>query len=293
VDAMRVLLWVVYGWLLSVPAWADDPIGKGVTDLIIFDAHMHYKEPAWEPYPPDTVLKLMDKTGVAMALVSSTPDDGTIRLWEYAPKRIVPEIRPYHDQWGSGNWTRAPDMFEYILGRLDKYPHTGIGEFHLHRVDMKDAPLLSQIAKVAFERDLYIHVHSGSEPVEFLYSLQSGLKVIWAHAGMSEPAEEVERMMGSYETLYADTSYRETDILRPGNTIDPAWRRVLMTYWDRFMVGTDTWVNAQWAEYEAIVQINRQWISHFPQKQAEAFAYKNAQRLFGRQVSQNLIGTRK
>ena len=83
-------------------------------DLPIFDAHVHYKEPAWGPYPVDRVLDLMDRNGVAMGLVSSTPDEGTIMLWEHAPNRIVPELRPYHGIWGSSDWTDFPGMSDYL-----------------------------------------------------------------------------------------------------------------------------------------------------------------------------------
>ena len=40
--------------------------------LPIFDTHVHYKEPAWEVYPPDTIINLLKKSGVVKALVSST-----------------------------------------------------------------------------------------------------------------------------------------------------------------------------------------------------------------------------
>ena len=233
--------------MVSVPAAADDAkhIGKGAEVLPLFDAHIHYKQPAWGPFPPKTVLELMDRSGVAMALVSSTPDEGTIRLWQYAPNRIVPELRPYHGDAGSSNWTKAEGMFDYIKKRLAAYPHTGIGEFHLHRVDPDDEPLLRQIAQLAKSKDVFIHVHSGKAPVDQLFSLEPALKIIWAHAGMSEPAEVVEKMMARYRNLYADTSYREGDILGSGEEIDPAWRRVLERFSDRFMVGSDTWVNGQ------------------------------------------------
>jgi hypothetical protein len=59
----------------------------------------------------------MDKPGVAMGLVSSTPGEGTIKLWEYAPNRIVPELRPYHGEAGSSNWTKAPSMADYLVQR--------------------------------------------------------------------------------------------------------------------------------------------------------------------------------
>ena len=63
--------------VFSNPVLADDnhtPIGDGVKDLPLFDAHIHYKQPAWEAYPVESVIELMNNNGVAMALVSSTPD---------------------------------------------------------------------------------------------------------------------------------------------------------------------------------------------------------------------------
>jgi predicted TIM-barrel fold metal-dependent hydrolase len=280
---------------LSIPSSADENknhIGKGAATLPLFDAHIHYKKPAWGPYPPATILELMDKTGVAMGLVSSTPDEGTIKLWKFAPNRIVPELRPYHGAAGSSNWTKAPGMLDYLVKRLKDYPHQGIGEFHLHSVDPSDKPLLRKIAELAKSRNIIIHVHSGKEPVDLLFSLEPKLKIIWAHAGMSEPANIVEDMMKTYQTLYADTSFREGDILTPKGTIDPAWRQVLERFSDRFMIGSDTWVNDQWDNYEQIIAINRKWLSQFSRENAEKFAFKNAERLFGRKVKKQLIGQR-
>ena len=293
----QVLKLTIIGLMLAVlpiSVQADEhgkPIGKGVETLPLFDAHVHYKRPAWEAFPPGTVLELMDKTGVAMALVSSTPDEGTIKLWQYAPNRIVPELRPYYGTVGSSNWTKEPGIFDYLPKRLEGYPHKGIGEFHLHRVDPDDEPLLRKIAAEAIKRDIYIHVHSGRGPVDQLFSIEPKLKIIWAHAGMSEPANVVEEMMARYERLYADTSFRETDILA-SNRINPDWRKVLTRFQDRFMIGTDTWVNSQWEDYEALVAINRKWLSYFPRSIAEKIAFKNAERLFGRKVTRKLIGTR-
>ena len=95
------------------------PIGDAIKDVPLFDAHVHYKQPAWGPYPVESIIELMDSNGVAMALVSSTPDEGTIMLWEFAPNRIVPELRPYHGDAGSSNWTKADGMADYLRGRLE------------------------------------------------------------------------------------------------------------------------------------------------------------------------------
>lgn len=47
---------------------ADQPIAQAVESLPIFDAHIHYKEPAWAPFPPGTVIELMNESDVAMGL---------------------------------------------------------------------------------------------------------------------------------------------------------------------------------------------------------------------------------
>ena len=279
--------------LLATSALADtEVIGAGANSLPLFDAHMHYKRPIWDALPPDKVISFMDRNGVAMALVSSTPDSGTITLWEYAPNRIVPEMRPYDEQLGQHNWTRGEQVWETIEQRVRQYPHEGIGEFHLHRVDPTDHALLKNIVALAMEKNIPLHVHSAHEPVEFLYSIDPGLTIIWAHAGMSEPAEVVERMMARYATLYADTSYRELDILNGDNGITPEWKQMLERFSERFMVGSDTWSNSQWADYDNLIAINRKWLSQLTPKAAKNIAYRNAERLFKRNIGAQQFNTR-
>lgn len=302
-DLMRGMIHSFYCVLaisLSVMVWpglvvAEEtraPIDDAIKDVPIFDAHVHYKEPAWKPYPVESVIKLMDQNGVAMGLVSSTPDEGTIMLWQHAPNRIVPELRPYHGDAGSSNWTKSPGMSRYLEGRLKKYPHEGIGEFHIHRLDYSDEPLFRDVIRLAKERDIFLHVHSGDEPIRWLYSLDPEVKIIWAHAGLSTRANAVYRLMKEYPDLIADTSLREYDILGQGERLDPIWEKIVIEFQDRLMVGSDTWVNSQWDDYSDIIASNRLWLSMLPRSVAEKIAYKNAERLFGRDVSMKQIGTR-
>jgi predicted TIM-barrel fold metal-dependent hydrolase len=234
----------------------------------------------------------MDANGVSMALVSSTPDEGTIMLWDYAPNRIVPELRPYHGEIGSSNWTKADGMEEYLEGRLDAYPHEGIGEFHIHNLDTNDEPLFRRIITMAKERDILLHVHSGTEPIRWLYGLDADVKMIWAHAGLGEPATAVYELMKEFPSLYADTSLREHNILGFREEIDPEWRQIILEFQDRLMIGSDTWVNSQWDRYSDIMAMNRRWLSKLPKSVAEKIAFKNAEKLFGRKVSKEQIGTR-
>ncbi len=279
--------------LLPLSAQSDEaPIGDAVNDLPLFDAHLHYKEPAWAPYPVRSVIELMDESGVAMALVSSTPDDGTIMLWEYAPNRIVPELRPYHGDVGSSNWTKAEDMEAYLAGRLEAYPHEGIGEFHIHNLDTSDEPLFRRVIAMAKERDILLHVHSGTEPIRWLYGLDPDVKMIWAHAGLGDPPAAIYELMNEFPGLYADTSLRERQILGFHDEIYPEWLKIIVDFQDRLMIGSDTWVNGQWDRYADIMSLNRRWLSKLPRSVAEKIAYRNAEELFGRKISMDQVRTR-
>lgn len=271
----------------------DAPIGDAIRDVPLFDAHMHYKEPAWGPYPVESVIELMDENGVAMALVSSTPDEGTIMLWEHAPNRIVPELRPYHGDAGSSNWTKAAGMADYLRGRLAKYPHQGIGEFHIHNLDTGDEPLFREVIAMAKAGNIPLHVHSGAAPIRWLHGLDPEVTLIWAHAGLGEPASAVHELMAEIPGLYADTSLRESAILGYGESeLDPEWKQIVFDFQDRLMIGSDTWVDGQWDRYSGIMTSNRAWLSKLPREVAEKIAYRNAEKLFGRKVSMELVGER-
>ena len=270
----------------------EPPLGDVAKNIPIFDAHIHYKKPAWDSYPVESIIELMDKNGVAMGLVSSTPDEGTIRLWRYAPGRIVPELRPYHGDVGSSNWAKAENMVKYLELRLLKHPHEGIGEFHIHRLDTSDEPLFREVIKLAKERDIFLHVHSDAEPIRWLYSLDSEVKLIWAHAGLGTPVTRVYEVLEEFPELVADLSLREYDILAASDQLDPEWGELLLAFQDRLLVGSDTWVNSQWADYSNIIDANRRWLAKLPREAAKKIAYQNAERLFNREISLKQIGTR-
>lgn len=290
---LRVCFVFLMVWSASANAGGNhEPIGDAVHDLPLFDAHVHYKEPAWAPFPVDRIIRLMDKTGVAMGLVSSSPDEGTIALWNYAPNRVVPELRPYHGRHGSSNWTEFEGMAAYLEGRLKQYPHQGIGEFHIRNRAMWDEDLFREIIRMARERDIYLHVHSGAEPIRWLYALDPDVKIIWAHAGLGESPRQVYELMAEFPDLMADTSLKEHQILGFNNGLNPEWEKIIFDFQDRLMIGSDTWVNSQWENYDSIMAANRRWLALLPREVAEKLAYRNAERAFGITVTRDQIGTR-
>jgi len=58
------------------------------------------------------------------------------------------------------------------------------------------------------------------------------------------------------------------------------------------MIGSDTWVNGQWANYSSIIDSHREWLSKLPESVARKIAYQNAEKLYDRKISMDLIGTR-
>src|SRR5213594_2537961 len=101
----------------------------------VFDSHIHYSRPDWDVYTPERILSILARAGVRRALVSSTPDDGTLKLYEKAPAGIVPFLRPYRTRDDMGSWHSDPGVQAYIEERLKRGIYWGIGEFHLGAAD--------------------------------------------------------------------------------------------------------------------------------------------------------------
>ncbi len=158
-------------------------------------------------------------------------------------------------------------------------------------MDGANLELLASIAHEAVKRKVPLHVHSGAEPVQFLFVAAPEVTVIWAHAGMTTLPAEIGKMMDRYPRLYADTSIRNNDIIG-GRGLDADWEALLIRYSDRFMIGSDTWVNSQWERYDRAITASRLWLSWLPKSVGEMIAYGNAERLFKRQATESLIGQR-
>jgi hypothetical protein len=268
----RILCVVVFSCFLVLPGKAD-----GV--LPLFDTHVHYSQPAWQFYKPDEIFDILKKAGVVKALISSTPDDGTLKL--YGPNKdiVVPSLRPYRDGVNSSNWFTQQATLEYLTERLKKGIYKAVGEFHLFDPRAALTPQVRGLVKLAVKYDIYLQIHSDALPVAVLFELDPKLKILWAHAGMSEPADTVGKMLDRYKNLWTGVSFRAGDIA-PGGTLDKAWKDVILRHPDRFVYGTDTYVTGRWGDYLSLVEEHRNWINQLPRKVAENIAFRNAVRLF-------------
>lgn len=246
--------------------------------LPILDTHIHYSAPDWGEYPEERILGILDRAGVTRALVSSTPDEGTLRLHRKDPARIVPILRPYRTREDMAGWWKDQSMVAYLESRLALGVHRGIGEFHLHGGDI-DTPVMRKIAALAVGQGLPLHAHSDEAAVVALFALEPRLRILWAHAGMSSGPEAVGALLDRYPGLSVELALRNSDVA-PGGVLDPAWRALFLRHPDRFMVGTDTWVTSRWEALPGSVDDVRRYLGQLPQGVAEALAWKNAERLF-------------
>jgi hypothetical protein len=256
--------------LLATPARSQD--------LPVFDAHIHYSQPDWSSYSPDAILALFDRTGVRWAIVSSTPDDGTLRLYEKAPGRIVPVLRPYRTREDMGTWTTDASIVLYVRERLKRGIYKGLGEFHLSAAQATD-PVVKDLAALAVQHGLFLYAHTDAAGIEELLRLYPQVRWLWAHAGLGEPFEVVARVADRNFALMIELSLK-SEVAANGK-LDPRWKDLFLRHPDRFMVGTDTWVTSQWDRFAQIQTGLRAWLGQLPRDVAENLAYRNAQKFVG------------
>jgi len=256
--------------LLATLSWAQE--------LPVFDAHIHYSQPDWSSYSPEAILALLDNTGVRWAVVSSTPDDGTLRLYEKAPGRIAPVLRPYRTRADMGTWTTDASVVAYVQERLKRGVYKGLGEFHLSAAQAKD-PVVRELAVLGARHDLFLYAHTDAAGIQELLRLYPGVRWLWAHAGLGEPFEVVARVIDRHPALMSELSLKSE--VAAGGTLDPRWKDLFLRRPDRFLVGADTWVTSQWDHFAQIQTGVRAWLGQLPRDVAEQIAYRNARKFVG------------
>lgn len=250
--------------------------------LPLFDAHLHYN---WEPvahFSLEQVLALFRAQNVTGILATSRPNDGTRALYEARPKDVwvVPFIRPYRVRPDIQTWMSDPQTDELIATEFKRGYYQGIGEFHLSG-KAAEAPQVRNVVAFAARHGLYLHAHADEEALEILFRHDPRAKIIWAHTGFSTAPEQVEAYLQRHPTLWCELSYRY-GITGPGGKLTPEWRALFEKYPDRFLIGSDTWINERWDSYGSIMAAYRGWLAQLPPEVAEQIAFRNGERLFRR-----------
>jgi hypothetical protein len=266
-------------FLAALIALACGPVRA--QDLTIFDAHLHYNQEPNPYYALDKVLDLFRRNGVTGILATSRPNKGTHQLVEAkAPGLwVVPFIRPYRVRADIQTWFGDPASFELIEEEYKRGYYRGIGEFHLYGKAAWN-PWVKKVVDFAVAHDLYLHAHCDEEALRILYEHNPRAKIIWAHTGFSVAPSRVAQLLEKHPALWGELSYR-SGITDGGGTLSADWRDLFARHSDRFLLGSDTWINERWASYADILSEYRGWLKKLPPDQARRIASGNAERLFG------------
>ena len=249
--------------------------------LELFDAHLHYNQEPNPFYPLDKVLELFRRNGVTGILATSRPNKGTHQLMEAKPPGlwVVPFIRPYRTRSDIQTWFNDAAIYPLIQTEYQRGYYRGIGEFHIYGNDAA-GPLVKTIVDFAVERDLYLHAHCDEIALLHLFAHNPRAKIIWAHTGFTTTPARVRELLEKYPALWGELSYR-SGITDGSGKLAPDWRELFSRHSDRFMIGSDTWINERWFGYDTIFKTYRAWLAQLPADQARRIANGNAQRLFG------------
>jgi hypothetical protein len=79
---------------------------------------VHFSHDAVDVLPVQEAVALLRKSGVRGALVSSSNDDGTRKLYDAAPDLIVPSLRPYRSRGEISTWARDASVIAHLEQRL-------------------------------------------------------------------------------------------------------------------------------------------------------------------------------
>ncbi len=66
-----------------------------------------------------------------------------------------------------------------------------------------------------------------------------------------------------------------------GSKLCSAGRGLMLKYPTRFLLGSDTWVNQRWLQYDELMQGYRRWLGDLPANVAHQMAWENGAALFG------------
>ena len=260
----------------------------------LFDAHLHYNEEAWQgQHPLADVLARMQRSGVKAIVANSRPNDGSKALAASAETRkagvtVVPFIRLYRNRADYDSWFKDETIDDMVQAEFARGvagdqagPFKGIGEFHLYDSANANGAVAKKLMQFAAKNKLAVLAHVDDIAIDLLMTHATDARLIWAHTGIGgAPASRVESLMAKYPQLMGELSYR------PGLTCDGGklcaqWRVLLLKYPNRFMIGSDTWVNQRWQYYEELMKGYRVWLGDLPPDVARKVGWSNGADLFG------------
>ncbi len=272
--------------LAAAPARAEPYTGP------LFDAHLHYNDEARQSgHPLDDVLGRMQRSGVRAILANSRPNEGTLALANAkaqaaaAGVQVVPFVRLYRNRADYSGWFNDPGIAAMVQAELAGGtavgPYRGLGEFHLYDSANANGPVAAQLMKLAQSKGLAVLAHVDDNAIDLLMAHAPRARLIWAHTGIGgTPVARVRVLLVRHPGLMGELSYRP-GLTEANGQLSAEWKALFTEFPGRFMIGSDTWVNARWQGYEALMQEARRWLGDLDPVIARRIAWDNGAALFG------------
>ena len=246
---------------------------------VLFDSHLHYGGEDVKHYSPKQVIEIFDRNQVEYALVSSTPNDGTEQLYEYAPKRIIPFLGLYRTLGDKRDWMWDESVIPRLEKALESGIYRGIGEFHIFAKDRK-SPVLKRVVEIAVERNLMLQVHGDGDILDEIFEQAPNVTILWAHMGTNPNPDFLRSVLKRHSNnLYIDTSVRDKQLLQTGR-LTPDWRKLFIDYQDNFTLAVDTFSVNRWNTFDLVVKDIHTWLGDLPSEVSKKLAFDNAYQLF-------------
>jgi predicted TIM-barrel fold metal-dependent hydrolase len=248
----------------------------------LFDSHLHYGGEDVAAFTSQQVLDIFDRNHVRYALISSTPNDGTEKIYHAAPERIIPFLGLYKTLRDKRDWMHDHTLPNRLKEDLKKGFYRGLGELHIFAKDKK-SPVLKEVVLLAKQNQLYLQIHSDAEVIDEVFSIDPDATVLWAHMGTTPQPDFLRAVLERHPNgLYIDTSVRDKQLLENGQ-LSEEWKKLFIDYQDRFMVAVDTFSVNRWNTFDLVIKDINDWLDDLPGPVAEKLAFQNAYKLFFKQ----------
>lgn len=267
----------------------------------VADVHIHFNWDHKELVSAKEALAILEKNNVVFAVVFSVPSDNALELSQISDGRVIPFFSPYIGPRSRHGWFRDKQVLMQARQGLQAGIYKGIGELHVVPGigPRRDNPIFQELLAMAAEFNVPFNIHTDASDYRFLKPIcqqHHQVRFLWAHAGGILGPNHSEKILKACPNLFIEFSARGPQhyggmVDEKGRLFD-GWKRVMMAYPDRFMIGTDPVWNAQemnrwyeadegWLHYDEILMFHRSWLKQLPPDVEKKIRLDNALTFFG------------
>ncbi len=294
-------------WNFRFPVWLALVIVAGglhAAGLPVADVHLHWKWNQKEVTTVDQAVATLKEQGIGLAVVTGTPPELALELYQAAPDRVVPIYGLYRDPEEWATWQHDPGLLGRVREALQSGAYRGIGEVHMIGgfVSHWKNPVIAGLFDLGAEFDVPVLIHVEFSRANYTLGLcraHPDTRFLLAHAGSMLKPSEVKRVFEGCPNVTVELSARDpwrhqrNRISDESGKLKKEWRDLIVAYADRIMIGSDpVWPVEQldgwdrsdtgWQELGRFMDFHLGWLQTIPPEQADNIRWNNAYRFFRR-----------